>query len=168
MARKTIMYFVLFIIGINGNIFAEECNGKKIETDNCVQLSIKDMETLLSSGKLKIITVMINSHNTISLINKTGVIIMTKESEYVVVAGDQKRIDTIKAYGFHTRESVEKDHKLRNVKIWVNSKKQIDEIRKSISDVFPVDESSGYIHGRAYDYQLKFLQDNGYRVELIK
>lgn len=127
--------------------------------------SVKDLEVLISTGKGHILTVLISNPRDISMIASTGVIVMTQEPDYVVIIGDEKRIDTIKSLGFTLREPVEADHKLRAIKIWLSNKEQFEQVLQVASDVWPVGDIPGYVYGQAFDYQIKLFKDKGYKVE---
>ena len=129
-------------------------------------ISTEELEVLISTGKGKIVTVPIRGQNDISIILKTGVIIMTQEPDYVVIIGNQERIESVKSLGFTLKEPVEAEHKLRQIKVWVSNKEQFEQVYKIASDVWPGGEIPGYILGRAFDYQIQWLRNNGFTIEL--
>ena len=138
---------------------------KQTKTELSHYTSVRDLEVLISTGKGQILTVLISDPKDISMIAGAGVIIMTQEPDYVVIIGDEKRIDTIKSLGFTLREPVEADHKLRAIKIWLSNKEQLERVLQVASDVWPVRDIPGYVYGQAFDYQIKLVKDKGYKVE---
>lgn len=152
--------YIFFICMTNCSInFASNGLDKKLYLS-------ENLEDLISAGKLIVLKIPIEESSDISTIRQTGTIIMTREPDYVIIIGDQNQIDAIKALGFSLIHPSENDHKLRAVKIWVSDKEQIRELRKILSDLWPVGDIPGYVYGGAFDFQIEWLQGKGYTVEL--
>lgn len=129
-------------------------------------ISLRDAELLMKTGKIQFRTVPVGSEDDISTVRQAGGIIVTYEPTYVVVMGDRRRIDALRSLGLRPREPVERDYKLRAIDIWIDDAARIPEMQRIIADLWPVEIVPGYLHGRALDYQIEQLRDEGYEVRL--
>lgn len=129
-------------------------------------ISLRDAELLMKTGKIQFQTVPIGPEDDISTVRQAGGIIVTYEPTYVVVMGDRRRMDALRSLGLRPREPVERDYKLRAIDIWIDDAARIPEIQRIIADLWPVEIVPGYLHGRALDYQIERLRDEGYEVRL--
>ena len=185
MARKTKLLFFFGIISLamllltssviaGSSISKQEEEVVNTQTDSTLTtveravqyppLSIDELEDLYERGEIQAFTVRIHAPQDIPRLRATGVIIETKELKYVVVLGDQKRVNAVRSLGFTLRESVENDHKRRRIRVWIDTKEQLEELHRIASDVWPANVPS-YVYGQAFDFEIELLRQYGYRVE---
>ena len=99
----------------------------------------------------------INKHDVL-IIKKTDAVILTQEPNYVVIVGNEEKIEKVISLGFDLHEPQEWDIQKRSIKVWINNREDLEFLRKIASDVFP-GTIPGYFYAGAYDAEIEWFPD---------
>jgi len=133
-------------------------------------LTKKDMGELFSRGDFYAVKIFLQHPGEVAQIESTGVIIHTREPDYVVIRGDSQRIEKVRRMGFTLVAPVEKDHKIRPFRVLISSEEELLSLYAIANDVWPdqrlvFNQFPLYVYGRTYDCDFKLASEAGLDME---
>jgi hypothetical protein len=133
-------------------------------------LTKKDIGELYSHGDLGVAKIFLQQSSDVQQIESTGVVIQTREPNYVVILGDRQRLEKVRAMGFSMEDSIEADHKLRQFRVLIHNIDEFLRLRTIAADVWPDHWPTNtkppvYVRGRAYDSEFKWAKEAGLDME---
>ena len=143
-------------------------------TDNKPRaLNKEDVGKLFSTRQLYIGKIFLSNPGDLQQIESTGVIVQTREPDYVVILGDRERADKLRSMGFSLQEPVETDHKRRKFRALIRNVGELKRLHTIVSDVWPdhwPEDTKFPLHvsGRAYDSEFKWAREAGLNIELCQ
>jgi hypothetical protein len=165
LAILAVFTFVTLLHVPTDNLAMSQCQPYSSDSYIFSPLTRKDVKRLELEREIIFITVPISDCSDVNVIIHTGVVIMTQEPTYVVVIGDQKRIQALRDSGFELRVPVETDHRMRQIRVWIRDKKHLQLFFDIASDVWPPGKIPGYVEARAYDSEIRWLEKNSFSVQ---
>jgi hypothetical protein len=128
-------------------------------------LTKKKIGELFARGEVAWQKIILREPTDLLQIESTGVVVDTRERDYVLIVGDRVRIAKIRAMGFELQEPAEKDYKRRVFRIWIRTKGDYLRLREVVSDVLPTSNFPAFVGGLASDAELKWASEAGMAIE---